>query len=172
MVSYFAYGSNMSQKDLDIWCSNKGHPKINIIRPKIAKLKGYKIDFNYYSQTRQGGAANLMESPEDIVWGLLINLDEEDYKKISKKEGAPDYYYEINIIVNVGKKEVPAKSFKVVKNKEKDFQIPTEKYLNLIIDSAVKYKFPEEYIRSIIEKVKLEKDFRLSLSKRKDVEEE
>lgn len=150
MIPYFAYGSNMNKEDLNKWCLKKGYSKINIMNPKVARLDKYKLDFNYYSSTRQGGAANLMDSSKDAIWGLLIDLNEEDYKKISEKEGSPNYYHEIPVTVNVEGIKIGAKSFKVIKNKEQTtFQPPTKEYLQLIIDSAVKYNFPEEYINKL-----------------------
>jgi len=140
----------MNQEDLNKWCVKKGYTRIKIINPQVARLEGYKLGFNYYSGSRGGGAANLTESTKDIVFGLLIDLNEEDYKKISEKEGAPNYYQEIPIVVNINRDNIHAKSFKVVKSKEKStFQPPTKEYMQLIIDSAVKYDFPKDYIEKL-----------------------
>ena len=140
----------MNEEDLNRWCDKKGYSHINIINPKVAKLEEYKLDFNYYSGSRGGGAANLTKYPGESVWGLLIDLNEEDYEKISEKEGAPNFYHEIPVVINVEGENISAKSFKVVKNKEKStFQLPTKEYMKLILDSGVKYDFPKDYIEKL-----------------------
>lgn len=146
---YFAYGSNMDKKDLDDWCKqhNKRIMKFNDIAP--AKLNDYKLSFNYYSNTRNGGAANIMPLKGSYVCGLLIKTDEKDLEIIRSKEGCPYCYNEVDIEVELfnGTSIKNVKSYKVVKGKEKtSYQAPTKDYMKLIIRNAKKYNFPTEYI--------------------------
>ena len=155
MVYYFAYGSNMDNEDLDIWCHSRGYSIVKFLDVTPAKLNNYKLSFNYYSKGRGGGAANIMESQNDCVYGLLIEIDQNDLKTIRIKEGCyedrPSIYNEIDIgterlidhklICNV-------KTYKVAKNYEKNQQqLPTKYYMTLIVKNAKKYNFPVEYIK-------------------------
>jgi len=161
MIRYFAYGSNMDKDDFKEWCDgknkqNKKYPMANFQNPRRAKLNGYKLAFNYYSENRCGGAANIMESLEDCVYGLLWEIEDNDLQTIRKKEGYSEdcskcYYNEVCVNVEVDGTVVPhVKTYKVSKCREKpDRQRPTEKYLDLIIKNANDYKFPQEYIKHI-----------------------
>ena len=154
MVYYFAYGSNMDKNDLDKWCSKKDLPTIRFLNPPSpAKLKGYKLSFNYCSSSWNAGAANIMESQTDCVYGLLMQIEFSDLEKIRKKEGyCRDHskcsYDEISVDVETfdGRLCRNVKTYKVVKSKEKpDHQRPTRCYMNLIIKNVK--KFPSEYMR-------------------------
>ena len=150
MVFYFTYGSNMHQEDLNRWCDKKLVFRIQVENPKVAELKGYRLDFNYFSSSRSSGAANIMEESGSSVFGLVFELDDEDYSKIKKKEGAPFFYKELDVEVVVDGEIKEAKTFKVVSEKEKDYFVkPSEEYLGLIIESAKKYNFPEEYVEML-----------------------
>jgi len=125
---YFAYGSNMDKEDLDKWCEENGYQKIKFLSVLPAKLKGYKLTFNYFSIRRKRGAANIMESEGNCVYGLLIELTKHDLKTIRAKEGYPSTY-------------------KVMKHREKiKHQPPRKYYMQLIIRNARRYSFPDNYI--------------------------
>ncbi|MBI5681831.1 MAG: gamma-glutamylcyclotransferase [Deltaproteobacteria bacterium] len=147
---YFAYGSNMDEKDLKDWCKekNRSFPEWKLLG--TACLNGYQLSFNYYSTGRNGGAANLMEPSDSKVYGLLFEINKEyDIETIRKKEGCPDYYGEIPITVKYKDKNITnVKTYKVVKTKEKSgHQKPTKYYMNLILKNARTNEFPPEYIQ-------------------------
>ena len=148
MVLYFAYGSNMDKEDLDIWCKKFSFSPIKFISIKKAILWGFKLTFNYLSPSRGYGAANLMPSKNDHIEGILCEINEEDFKKISGKEGTPYFYEEIKITVEAdGKKIENASSFKAVRSREENRHVPPKKsYMDLIINNAKKYGFSPEYI--------------------------
>jgi len=150
MVHYFAYGSNMDKEDLDKWCENKRKPMVTFRSISPAKLNGYKLSFNYFSSCRNGGAANIMESKKDCVYGLLIEMEKDNLNTIRTKEGYPNFYDEICVGVETfnGTLFRDVKTYKVVKSQEKpNHQPPTRYYMQLIIKNARKYSFPSEYIR-------------------------
>jgi cation transport regulator ChaC len=152
MIYYFAYGSNMDEDDFDKWCENHGKEKrfkniFKNIRP--AKIENYKLRFNYYSQNRCGGTANLMSETGTYVYGLLTEIDDKDLELISEKEGKKTYN-KISVDVKTlkeGGKTSNVTTYKVFENKEEKRDCPpTDKYLCLIIRNAIKYKFPLDYI--------------------------
>jgi hypothetical protein len=155
MINCFAYGSNMDREDLDEWCNERGIPLIKRHGESPAKLRHYKLAFNYFSMTRNGGAANTMESADHSVYGLLIEVKEDDLNAIRDKEGCPDYYQETHVDVETfdGRMIRDVTTYKVVKHLEKlEHQPPSREYLQLVIGSAKKYGFPFdhiEYLKSI-----------------------
>lgn len=154
MVRYFAYGSNMDKDDLDKWCRAKKVPLVKFLSVFPAKLSGYKLSFNYFSFTREGGAANIMKSKGDCVYGLLIEMTDSDLNTVRKKEGycenaASRYYDEICLDVEEfdGTIIQGVTTYKVAKHREEPgHQRPTRCYLLLIIRNAEKYGFPADYI--------------------------
>lgn len=149
MINYFAYGSNMDEDDLNRWCKRKCLPLVKFLSVSPSKLDGYKLVFNHYSVCRKAGAANIMESGDDYVCGLLIEINKDALFTIQKKEGYPKTYDEIRVDVEkFDGAQVPSViTYKVVKSKEKpEHQPPTKEYIQLIISNAKKYNFPAEYI--------------------------
>lgn len=85
MIYYFAYGSNMDREYLDCWCKQKSLPKVEFLSILPAKLNDYKLTFNYFSATWKAGTANIMKSVEDCVYGLLLEIEDDDLTTIRKK---------------------------------------------------------------------------------------
>ena len=149
---YFAYGSNMDEKDLKEWCKKKNRTFPDWKELGVACLETYELSFNYCSTGRNGGAANLMNVSGSYVYGLLFEITKEyDIETLRKKEGCPNYYEEIDLTVKWGGKDIKnVKTYKVVKEKEKsDHQKPTKDYMDLILNNALKNKFPSKYIQHL-----------------------
>lgn len=150
MIRYFAYGSNMDKEDLDKWCSSRGFSPLKFLSVSPVKLDGYRLCFNYFSASRNGGAANIMESDEDHVFGLLIEIEKRDLETIRTKEGYPNFYAEISVDVQRldGTVVQDVISYKVVKSREEpSHQPPTRDYFSLITRSAIRYGFPTDYVK-------------------------
>ena len=155
MIYYFAYGSNMDKEDLAKWCKRGNLSMVTYLSISSAKLNHFKLRFNYFSCSRNAGAANIMQSKKDCVYGLLTEISENDLKTIRKKEGYCEDYSKCHyneICVDVEKFDGTVfrdvKTYKVVERLEKpEEQPPTEQYMQLIIKNAKKYNFPKEYIK-------------------------
>src|SRR4029077_8261611 len=97
---YFAYGSNMNDEDLARWCNEKSKPVVNLRTPKVAVLQDYDLAWNYFSNTRKGGVANIMPERGSHVEGVLFELSETDLEVIAQKEGR-DTYKRITVSVSL-----------------------------------------------------------------------
>ncbi|MBN2077469.1 MAG: gamma-glutamylcyclotransferase [Spirochaetes bacterium] len=146
MTAYFAYGSNMDQEDLDRFCREQCGGSFPARAPGVAELKDYALSFNYYSGSRKGGAANIMASPGDLVYGLLFEVNEEEFEMIARKEGAPNFYETIDVLVTVGGEDIRARTFKVAPERETAFTEPTREYMDIIIAAAEAHRFPAWYL--------------------------
>jgi len=93
---YFAYGSNLSQEDLDDW--KKGSPKHAHVDLKLKKvaigfLPGYRLGFTRKSKSQRRefmGVADIVKTddePQSRVWGVIFSLNDEQAKAIRAKEG-------------------------------------------------------------------------------------
>lgn len=145
---YFTYGSNMDIADLKSWCDKKGRRLSLFNYIGSCYLEGYELRFNYYSNGRKGGAANIMERKGSYTYGLLFSIDAATLNVLREKEGYPKYYEEITIPVVQGECILEnIVTYKVVSERElPTHQKPTNHYMDLIISNARKNNFPNEYI--------------------------
>ena len=85
MSRYFAYGSNMDPRLMA-----KAAPAATVVGP--GRLRGFRLEFNVYSDRWEGGAANLEPDADAYVWGVVWDLDEEDLDNLNTFAGHPTFY--------------------------------------------------------------------------------
>jgi len=99
---------------------------------KSAILKDYEMVFNKHSN--DGGKANIMYSPGDIVEGILYFVNEEDLLILDKYEGVKNNQYkryQIEVF-NKNKNPISAVAYKALNTGE--VSPPTLEYLNYILE--------------------------------------
>ena len=97
-----------------------------------AILSDYEMSFNKHSN--DGGKANIMYSPGNIVEGILYSVNEEDLMILDKYEGvaAKQYKrYDIEVRYN-NKNSIAAVAYKALNTGK--VSAPTEEYLSYILD--------------------------------------
>ena len=132
---YFGYGSNLDYNDWINWCKKKGHDPDGMDEVGIAYLHGYEMKFHYYSNGREGGAADVVKGGTDsITPGVLFNLNPNALKVMDKKEGHPDYYKRTQVTVRTSNgEEISALTYTVVQDKIRDYFVkPTDEYVSII----------------------------------------
>ncbi len=96
---YFAYGSNLNQQDWNNWCALRGFSP-HLLRPITnVYVPDYELHFSHHSNSRGGGALNIVESLGNAVEGMLFEvLDEEGWQALNEKEGAPYVYEKVDMV--------------------------------------------------------------------------
>jgi gamma-glutamylcyclotransferase len=89
---YFAYGSNLSKKQMAERCPG-GKPKFSAVLPN------YKLIFAGWSRHWKGGTASIKPFRGEKVKGACYELSESDFKKLDKYEDYPATYDHMNVIV-------------------------------------------------------------------------
>lgn len=89
---YFAYGSNLSKKQMRERCP-ESKPRL------IAILPNYKLVFTDWSRQWRGGVATIKRFSGEKVLGAIYEITESDLRQLDKKEGYPQSYGRINVIV-------------------------------------------------------------------------
>ena len=89
---YFAFGSNLLAE------------RIHIMNPSavfksVGKVKGYKLDFGYFSQRWQGAAATITQDPNSTVYGVIWELEQEHQETLDQQESVPRVYRRIQVEV-------------------------------------------------------------------------
>ena len=97
-----------------------------------AILSDYGMSFNKHSN--DGGKANIMYSPGNIVEGILYSVNEEDLLILDKFEGVATKQYKRHEIEvrNHNKKSIAAVAYKALNTGK--VSAPTEEYLNYILE--------------------------------------
>ena len=95
-------------------------------------LPDYEMVFN--KNSNDGGKANIMYSPGDLVEGILYSVNEEDLLILDKYEGvAAKQYKRYDVEVhNHNKNSIAAVAYKALNTGK--VSSPTEEYLNYILE--------------------------------------
>lgn len=137
MALYFAYASNLDKKQIKRRCPNhelKG----------IAYLQGYTIAFTRCSDERHGGVADIVKSFDDeVVWGAVYELSDEDICRLDDCEGYPDKYRR-EIVRLITPQGHDLEVFTYVANKQGIF-LPHKKYIDQIVSGAEHLDLPKEH---------------------------
>ena len=98
---YFGYGSNLDNEDWTKWCHRRGRNPDGLKELGPAWIDGYYLTFDYYSGSRECGAANLkwLAPGRAVTPGALFEIDKETLDALDQKEGHPNpKYYQRKIV--------------------------------------------------------------------------
>jgi len=138
---YFAYGSNMSHKQMKHRCPNS-------LFIRASRLKDYKFVYDGYSENWKGAVANIIKSIGSVVLGGIYEITQDDLQKLNKYEGYQDTYdrsemkveddagriYDAIVYYRTGKKQA----------------IPSAKYRQRVIDGANDCGINQDYIEKVL----------------------
>jgi gamma-glutamylcyclotransferase (GGCT)/AIG2-like uncharacterized protein YtfP len=136
MTHYFAYGSNLDQKQMRQRC-----PGSKLIGP--ARLPGYKIAFAGWSRGWGGGVATVVRRKGSVTPGLLYLVPKEDLAKLDRCEGHPRYYQRQVKKIRLGKKRGKAQNAEVYILNEIG-TTPSLRYFGVIWRAYKEHGFPEK----------------------------
>jgi len=150
----FAYGSNMNRSDLRSWLESDGYDSSLVVDATPAILEGYEFVWNFYSEGKNGGSANLEPKEHATIYGILIEFDESLLKAFDRKEGHPYFYSRGESRVSVRRisddKTILAWLYLAKPNRGDRRDVwPTREYRKTVLDAAMFWKFPEDYIEKI-----------------------
>ena len=134
---YLGYGSNLDWDDWVAFCRKHNANPDGLMERAPAWLVEHHLKFHYYSSGRKGGAADVVSiNTYHATPGALFDVDEEAWTTLVRKEGAPNYYEEKEVLV-IGSDGTlqKATTFVVCEHRQKpDFVQPTDEYRQLIHD--------------------------------------
>ncbi len=121
---YFAYGSNLNQKQMLERCPDS-EPKF------IATLPNYKLVFVGWSRQWRGGVASIRPFRGEKVPGAIYEVSDRDLRRLDSYEGYPRSYNRLNVTVFDEGGE-PIKAITYIKSGQSDEAQPSKEYLALI----------------------------------------
>ena len=140
MNYYFAYGSNMDQKQMQERC---GEVEVK----GVAYLNNHDLVFNIFSPKRKCGCADVIQKKKSKVYGILYTLTNEALKKLDMYESVPIAYIRERKRIVVG--DVTVRAFLYISTK-KEKHLPSKEYMKQIIEGARTMTLPSEYIQKLM----------------------
>lgn len=152
----FFYDSSMNRSDLRSWLEAGGYDSSLIVNAEPAKLEGYDFVWNYYSTGKAGGTANLEHKEGSTIWGVLIEFEDSLLKAFDRRQGHPMFYSRGENRIPVQRvpdgKTVFAWLYIAGPNKRDRRDVwPSRGYKKVILDAALFWDFPQDYIEKIKE---------------------
>ncbi|MBA7471743.1 hypothetical protein ES707_07053 [subsurface metagenome] len=121
---YFAYGSNLNQRQMLERCPDS-EPKF------IATLPNYKLVFVGWSRQWRGGVASIRPFRGERVPGAIYEVSDRNLRRLDSYEGYPRSYTRLNVTVFDEGGE-PIKAITYIKSGQSDEAQPSKEYLALI----------------------------------------
>ncbi|XP_071445488.1 gamma-glutamylcyclotransferase-like isoform X2 [Hetaerina americana] len=161
-IFYFGYGSNLLAKRILL-----NNP--TAVRKGAAKLSGYRLDFNGYTQRWGGAVATIVPDKGRHVWGSLWEINTSDIGNLDRQEGVQDGVY-MPIVVGI---ETPigeileARTYKYIRDPPppapsdtsvslghlwKDLpneRRPSPEYKRIIVIGAIETGLPRDYVEAL-----------------------
>jgi hypothetical protein len=125
-----------------------------ILAVEVGSLQGFELVWNYFSKSRKAGAANVQPREGRSLPGLALNVNNSCLAGIDAEEGHPNYYDRgdkpVSVVLIDGRK-VDCWLYIARPDRTKNEPIPPSKqYLDLLINAAKKYSFPEWYLNELL----------------------
>jgi gamma-glutamylcyclotransferase (GGCT)/AIG2-like uncharacterized protein YtfP len=142
-VKYFAYGSDMFSKALGIHVpSNKFY--------SIGSLEGYALKFHKNGIDNSGECnAAFTNDSDDIVYGIIYDIDEKEKVKLDKAYGIGEGCNEDKVVINTKAGEVEALMYETDPDFIDDSLQPFNWYKDFVLKGATENDLPPEYIKEI-----------------------
>ncbi len=153
-IKYFAYGSNMLTSRLKA--------RVPSAEPvAVASLEGHTLRFHKSSTDGSGkGDAYETGNPDDLVWGVVFELDEVEKGLLDRVEGLGYGYEEKTVELEMRNGERMEAVTYYATNIDEEL-LPYEWYKDLVLYGAKEHGLPEHHIE-YIESIESKKDLKES----------
>lgn len=141
MELYFAYGSNLDIKQVRKRCRDCDVKKVS-----IGYLPEHRLAFTQFYEPWGGGVADVAESPNSRVWGILYELTIDALKLLDSYEGYPTDYDRTQRRIIIPKGDSYLAWVYSVKKKDGDFVPPSRRYLGILKRTSKASGFPKDYL--------------------------
>ncbi len=122
---------------------DKPHTEMRVHVPR------HRLTFPKYFAPSKSGLAHIERSgiPEDEVWGVTIDISNQDLSRLNRYKGAPNRYHLKTLwVMDRGGLRYPVTCY-AVSVKDSEPSRPSRELLNLIIQGARERRLPASYIK-------------------------
>jgi gamma-glutamylcyclotransferase (GGCT)/AIG2-like uncharacterized protein YtfP len=141
VTAYFAYGANMAAAVMAEHC-----PNARVVG--AAELPDHELAFTRRSIRTGTGVADVILRQGGSVWGVVYELDDDDFARLDSKEGAGWAYERYPVEVRVGGEPISAVAYRV-RQPDADHVEPSDEYLGGLIAAARERGLPLAYVKAL-----------------------
>ena len=142
-MRYFAYGSNLNVRFMQIYC-----PSAAFLMK--AELPNYRVDFLHYSEKRQGGISSIIETPGEMVHGVIYDVKDDEIKAMDILESVPEGLYRRETFLVLGEDgSWQAADLYHVTNPRGPYP-PSKGYLEDMIEGAKEHGLEPVYVEKLV----------------------
>ena len=139
---YFSYGSFLDYETLKKHC-----PGAKVVTKAV--IPNWEVQFNFLSKTYSGGVTGIEPALNQVVYGVVYEVSEEEMMYLDSIEGVPaGIYYRHTITVVTDSGEILKAYTYRTTNPRGPFK-PTKRYVGLMIKGAKEHGFDSDFIKSL-----------------------
>ena len=140
---FFVYGSLLSAKYLRQYTPSA----VFVMK---ADLPNYEVQFRQYSERRQGGTSCIIETPGQLVHGVLYRIAREEIQRLDELEGVPEGRYKRETFLVLGEDGAwhSADLYRLIKPTGP--YTPSKSYLDDMIKGAREHKLDPSYVNKLV----------------------
>jgi cation transport regulator ChaC len=152
MIWVFAYGSNMNLTHLGRWFASRPGPLGRVVHAEAATLENHRLIFNYYSDRRGSGAANIEAYQGGSLPGVALSVDGAGFRAIDAKEGYPERYdrARVHVLLDSGATVDAWAYIAQSKHTRSGLVRPARRYRDLMVEGAMSFELPEAHVEIIL----------------------
>lgn len=138
-MRFFAVGTNMDEELLRNWIPSAR-------RLTIASLSGFTL--RWHKRSLNGGKLNALRTghPDDVVWGVVYEVDGLGWQQIDEGQRSAGYRDERVTVVGPDGADHDASVYVACAEMIDDSMMPTRSYRDPIVNAARANGLPAEYI--------------------------
>jgi gamma-glutamylcyclotransferase len=139
---YFSYGSFLDFETLKKHC-----PSAKIVARAV--IPNWEVQFNFMSKTYNGGVTGIEPALNQVVYGVVYDVSEEEMIYLDTIEGVPSgiYYRHTITVVKDNGEILKAYTYRTT-NPRGPFK-PTKRYVGLMVKGAKEHGIEPDYVRKL-----------------------
>jgi hypothetical protein len=142
-VTYFAYGSNLFRP----WLRTRAP---SAAARGVARLPGHRLCFHKRGSDDSGKCNALATGRgDDVVYGVVFEIDPPDKAGLDRAEGAPRQYREATVHLVTERREIEAFTYLAAPGWVDDGLRPFDWYRDLVVAGAREQGLPAFYVARI-----------------------
>jgi len=112
-----------------------------------ALVRGYTLGFTTFLPSWGGGAADLVEREDGVVYGALYTIDERQLEALDRSMGVPHLYRRLPVVAETGGGRAEAVTYTAVK--KRGHVPPSESYLSQMLKGLKYHGYPDEVLQGV-----------------------
>ena len=140
---YFAYGSNLSTNYIHDYT-----PSATFVMK--ADLPNYKIEFRRYSKDLSGGISSIIETPGDLVKGVIYEVKASELDALDILENVPEGIYRRDTYCVLGEDSHWHRADLYRVSTPAGPYTPSKTYVDFMIEGAREHGLDVDYVENLV----------------------